>query len=66
MNILIITGFGQHEMRSTVEHIPRIGEAVDMFYKPAPVVKTVLNYPSDDTLKSIGVSGKFAAIIMVE
>lgn len=33
--------------------VPRIGDKIDIFYHPFPVVTSVLLYPSDETLSSL-------------
>lgn len=52
MKILFITELGLHK---TIESnfIPRIGDNVEMFFKPNPKVESVLHYPSEETLKGI-------------
>jgi len=52
MKILIVSeNNGAKIITSKV--LPRIGDMVDMFYKPSPVVKSVLLYPTDETLAGI-------------
>lgn len=52
MKILFVNEFGQSELKET-EILPRIGDNVDMFYKPYPKVTSVLLYPNEDTAKKL-------------
>lgn len=66
MLILIINGFGQCKTRDS-DFIPRVGDKIDMFYKPFPVVTSVTHWPSDETLKDTQyTSSEIQAIITVE
>jgi hypothetical protein len=56
MKIVFISEFGKACIKST-EILPRIGDSVDMFYKPSPKVLSVLLYPTIDTLKSLETKG---------
>lgn len=52
MKILIVNSHGRGEL-ITPEILPRIGDKVDMFYRPFPVVNDVLLYPSKKLLSEI-------------
>jgi hypothetical protein len=48
-----------------VSFIPRVGDTIDMFYYPLPIIHVVA-YPTEETLKSLGcnISDKFDAIVL--
>jgi hypothetical protein len=52
MKLLIINGFGKGEIKES-DFIPRVGEKVDMFYRPMPTVSQVVNWPSKEVLKQV-------------
>lgn len=64
MKILIINKFGENRYIET-DILPRIGDNVDMFYKPCPKVDSVTLYVSIDTLKTLGINEKVDAIVTV-
>ena len=64
MLIIIISAYGQSEYRNT-DILPRMGDRVDMFYKPFPSVSSVLLYPSSDTQKEMGLTDAVDAIVTV-
>lgn len=66
MRLLILSGNGNSGIIES-NFVPRIGDKVDMFYKPFPTVTHVLCWPSDDLLASRGtyVSSDIDAIITV-
>ena len=71
MKIIIISPLAkQMRITSNVQSVPRVGDCIDAFYKPHPMVKNVLWLPSTDTLKSIGVTeyqpGEITALIFVD
>lgn len=63
MKILIIDKHGNNKIKDT-DILPRIGDNIDMLYFPRPFVKSVLLWPSDDTLR--GISKNIDAIVTVE
>jgi len=65
MDILIINSKGENIVIET-DFIPRVGDGIDVFYKPYPKVTNVLLFPSKDTLKAIGGKVNCRAIITVE
>ena len=66
MKVLIIHEHGQNEFKE-VSFIPRVGDKIDVFYRPYPEVFSALAYPSVDTIKSLGVEcGNLDAIITVK
>lgn len=65
MDILIIAQGGQHQIIKNCASIPRVGEKVDFFYQPLPVVTSVIWFPSNDRLAAINVDDAIEAIITV-
>ena len=52
MKLLIINEYRHSEIKNS-DFVPRVGELVDMFYKPSPTVTRVLNWPSNELLKNL-------------
>lgn len=48
---LIIANQSHHQEVRNISHVPRVGDNVDMFYKPAPEVVKVLWWPNEEDLK---------------
>lgn len=68
MKILICSKFNDTELIDS-SFVPRIGENVDLFYKPMPTVVKVICHPSDETVKQFTLSYlafKIEAIVFVE
>lgn len=53
INLIIVGQFGLAE-RITANALPRMGDKIDMFYKPYPAVTNILLWPSTETLKNLG------------
>ena len=51
MNILILNELGKNLVMEDVPFIPRVGDSIDVFYRPLPIVKRVVCFPSVETLK---------------
>lgn len=49
MRILFVTETGENKIMET-NILPRVGDKVDMFYRPFPVVENVLLFPSKELL----------------
>ena len=49
IKFLIINKYGDQEIMER-ETLPRVGDHVDMFYKPEPVVKKVVWWPQHEKL----------------
>ncbi len=65
MNILVLNDYCENKVIS-VEHIPRIGERVDMFCEPLPRVKDIINYPRKERLEILKAEKlNIAAIVVV-
>jgi len=54
MNVLFTNEFGMQKVMIT-NHIPRVGDHVDVFHKPMPEVKKVVWYPQDEELNKFDV-----------
>lgn len=65
MKITIISHYGVKN-NITANHVPRIGERVDMFYNPAPTVTDVINFPSDDTKGEMGIPHDTDVLVFVK
>ena len=65
LKIIVINPFGEYK-KLECKVIPQIGSHIDIFYTPCPTVKTVLMYPSNETIKKFRLAGDFDAIITVE
>ena len=67
MRIFIVERFGKNQIIDT-EILPRIGDQIDVFYRPFPTVKTVLLFPKLETIKDMGLDdiGGVDALITVE
>ena len=66
MTMIIINKFGQSCLHSS-DVVPRVGDIVDRFYDPPPIVTQVLLYPSRKRLDNLGVGHiKVDAIVTVE
>lgn len=62
MLILIINSMGQSEIREC-KFVPRVGDKLDVFYRPYPTVTSILTCLSVKTVKEIGVDAE--AIVTV-
>lgn len=66
MKLLITTPHGQAQIRTT-DIFPRLGDNIDVFYRPYPKVMNVVLYPSTSLTKlAVGDKTKIDAIITVE
>lgn len=65
MRLLIISAHGNTTTK-ICDFLPRIGDNIDSFYSPLPIVKKVVLWPSKERLADYGISTNFDAIIMVE
>jgi len=66
MKLLIINKFGDNKLING-EFVPRIGDTIDLFYVPLPVVSKVVCFPSSERLSEIGVFDKeIQAIIILD
>lgn len=66
MKMLFINKLGHNEIKES-EILPRIGDKVDMFYRPFPTVNQVLLWPSSELLKELRCDGlTIDAVITVE
>lgn len=54
MKILIINEFGEKKVKEC-DQVPRIGDKVDVFCRPRPVVSSVLWWPADGALSNFDV-----------
>ena len=63
MILLIVSAHGHTEVKNT-SILPRVGDQVDLFYKPMPKVTGVCLFPSPETLG--GVAAHVDALITVE
>lgn len=52
MKLLFITETGQMSLING-DHVPRVGDKVDMFYEPLPTVTSVVWYPSDERMQAL-------------
>lgn len=55
MKIIVLNGVIGEKIIKDVKAIPRIGEKIDLFYTPLPVVIDVIWYPTKETLSKIDV-----------
>lgn len=55
MKILIIETVINKAVIKTVQSIPRVGERIDLFYSPLPIVKDIVNLPTQATLEAMGI-----------
>lgn len=65
MKLLIINQFSQSEFKDS-EILPRVGDRVDMFHNPKPVVKGVVLWPTKNTLEHMKCNQHVDAIILTE
>ena len=65
MKLIVIDQFGKAK-KLTAKALPRIGDKVDMFYRPFPTVTMVLMWPTKERLKEFGVNDEVEAIVAVE
>ena len=65
MKLLIINTYGKAQLKET-SILPRKGDRVDMFYKPLPKVIGVCLFPTEETIKELGVDEVIDAIVTVE
>ena len=65
MRILIVTESCEFEEK-VVDVIPRVGDAVCLFYRPFPIVNGILFWPDESVLKNISVKGPIDAVITVK
>lgn len=65
MNLLFIGKIGGVQFK-TCDILPRVGDKVDLFYRPYPTVSNVLLYPSLDTLDEMGLNQHVDAVITLE
>lgn len=52
MKLLFITETGQ-VAEVNWDHVPRVGDKVDMFYEPLPTVTSVVWHPSYERMQSL-------------
>ena len=65
MKILVLNSSGNSEIKHS-SFIPRVGENVDMFYRPMPTVSNVINWPSKAMLKDVNAENmEIDVVIMV-
>ena len=62
MRILIMNTYGQAVIKET-NILPRVGDTIDLFYKPLPKVTGVCLYPTVETLKELGITEVLDAIV---
>ncbi len=65
MKLLIINQYSQSEFKET-QILPRVGDRLDMFYKPRPTVKEVILFPTTESLEVIKCYKHVDAIILTE
>jgi hypothetical protein len=65
MKLLIVNQLGNHAIVDS-NVIPRVGDRVDLFYTPYPMVTSVLLWPKESTLKAMNISVAIEAIITVD
>ena len=53
MRILFVTKLGKNKIMET-NILPRVGDKVDMFYRPFPIVENVLLFPGKELLAEFG------------
>ncbi len=64
--VMFLTKFDIYNIKE-VPAVPRIGDVVDMFYNPMPIVKGVIWYPSENSFGRFGIDLKdVVAIVYVE
>lgn len=51
MKVMIVSKFGHLGIKE-VDHVPRIGEKVDVFYRPCPTVVDVVWWPDASLLNT--------------
>ncbi len=51
MNILVISQFDCSRKIVTSDFIPRVGDRIDMFCRPLPIVSEVIAWPSEERLQ---------------
>ena len=65
IRILITNKLGDNVIM-LVPQVPAVGDRVDLFHKPFPVVTNILWYPSADTKKSYGLPADTSAVVTVD
>ncbi len=65
IEIMIINKFGNKEIVSS-NFVPRVGDNIDLFYEPYPIVKKVLAFPSPATKQELGDPRHYDVILFVE
>lgn len=65
MKLLIINTCGKATIKET-NILPRLGDRIDMFYKPLPRVIGVCLFPTKETLKELNVDDVIDAVVTVE
>lgn len=53
MRVLVMSELAKKIADLDVSAVPRAGDVVDMFYRPAPTVKKVVWWPRQDTLEAM-------------
>jgi hypothetical protein len=65
MQLLVVTKFGRNIIVDA-QAIPPKGAAVDLFYKPYPIVTDVLMWPNKETLRALKVENfQIEAVVFV-
>lgn len=57
--------FGKVEVRE-VAFVPRVGDHVDLWYRPLPSVRQVIAFPSADSLAAMRIAEPVDAVVLVE
>jgi hypothetical protein len=65
MNVIILNRSGKAEIKLGVNFIPRIGDSVDMFYSPPPIVRRVIAYPGKEILEYVSTEEPIDALVYV-
>lgn len=66
MKILVVESSFNLVNEMVVPFIPRIGDAIDLFYSPFPIVTSVLIITNPTTLEQFGIkSNAIAAVVYV-
>lgn len=65
MKVLFVTKYGQNCFKD-LSFIPRLGDSMDLFYRPYPKVTAVLLFPTLTTLAELGVTDHIDAVITLD
>ncbi len=49
--VLFVSKIAGEKVYRKVKHVPRIGDRVDLFYRPSPIVEEIVWFPADRTLE---------------